>query len=140
MLTSVWLFLLTFNSYSLQDNFASDAFFDMAGGLLQLYTNVMLVSLLILVAIILSWFWCISGISHVNVTRTMYITAQKLVTLLVCFFWDKSLLSWYVNNVSWYKNCILSNRITDKQNTDYLIILQETNLSRPVCHMLVSTL
>ena len=30
--------------YFLQDNFASDAFFDMAGGLLQLYTNVMLVS------------------------------------------------------------------------------------------------
>jgi len=37
-----------------QDNFASDAFFDMAGGLLQLYTNVMLVSSYYLVANITS--------------------------------------------------------------------------------------
>ena len=35
---------LLIECYFLQDNFASDAFFDMASGLLQLYTNVMLVS------------------------------------------------------------------------------------------------
>ena len=36
--------IVTCNECYFQDNFASDAFFDMAGGLLQLYTNVMLVS------------------------------------------------------------------------------------------------
>lgn len=56
---------LLIECYFLQDNFASDAFFDMAGGLLQLYTNVMLVSnwLQILLHLL---FWCqfISGIRH----------------------------------------------------------------------------
>jgi len=40
--------VLLIECYFLQDNFASDAFFDMAGGLLQLYTNVMLVSKLLI--------------------------------------------------------------------------------------------
>lgn len=56
---------LLIECYFLQDNFASDAFFDMAGGLLQLYTNVMLVSNWLQI-LLHSLFWCqfISGIRH----------------------------------------------------------------------------